>query len=303
MAAAAPMRVLVTGGSGFLGSHVSDVLVQRGHSVVVLDLQAPASSGREFVHGDIRDRDSVLKAVQGCDAVFHCAAIADLDAARSAPQDAIEVNVTGTLVALECAGAAGVQRFIHASSVYVLSKAGSIYRTTKQAAENLVQDLSAQLDVESTILRFGSLYGPRADANNAILRLVTQAVRDQRIDFWGDGSEIREYIHIADAAELAVDALDAKYAGQVLHITGRERITTLELVVMINEMLGGQVDISLGDQPFEGRYRITPYSFEAVTARRIVRDTYIDLGLGLLETIKQVSSAADDGYQDERVSE
>ncbi len=294
-------RVLVTGGSGFLGSHIADVLLNRGHEVVIYDQSAPDSSDRTFVQGDIRDLAALRSAMSDCDGVFHCAAIADLEQARTAPRTAVEVNILGTLGVLETAAEVGARRFMHASSVYVFSKGGSVYRTTKQAAENLIQDLAAQFELDATILRFGSLYGPRADANNAILRLVTQAVTEQRIDFWGDGTEVREYIHIADAAELAVDAMDPKYVGQALHVTGRERLSTLELVEMINEMLGGELEIQLRDTPFEGRYRLTPYSYETVTARRIVRDTYIDLGLGLLETIRDVSQERGMGYSEEEV--
>jgi UDP-glucose 4-epimerase len=279
-------KALVTGGSGFLGSHIADELVQKGHEVVVLDLKPPVSEELTFIQADIRDAQAVNDAVTGCDSVFHCAAIADLDRARNAPRLALEVNVLGTLTALEAAGAAGVQRFMLASSVYIFSNLGSVYRTTKQAAERLVEDLSPELGLRSTVLRFGSLYGPRADPQNAILRLVTQAVNDRRIDFWGDGTEIREYVHISDAASLAVTALDLKYAEDAVHITGRERISTLELVQMIDEMLGGGIEIKLRNEPFEGRYRLTPYSFTTDKGRRLVGDTYVDLGLGLLEAIR-----------------
>ena len=284
-----PSRILVTGGSGFLGSHIVDALLMRGHEVVVLDLEPPASEDRSFILADIRDTQAVNDAMIGCDAVFHCAAIADLDRARDLPRLALEVNVLGTLTALEAAGAAGVRRFMLASSVYVFSNGGSVYRTTKQAAERLVEDLSPQLGLRSTILRFGSLYGPRADPQNAILRLVTQAVNDRRIDFWGDGTEIREYVHITDAASLAVAALDPKYGEEALHITGRERVSTLELLQMIDEILGGGIEIKLCNEPFEGRYRLTPYSFTANKGRRLVGDTYVDLGLGLVEAIKASS--------------
>jgi len=190
---------------------------------------------------------------------------------------------------MEAASEAGVARFMHASSVYVFARGGSVYRTTKQAAEHLVQDLSPGLGLNSTILRFGSLYGPRADPQNAILRLVAQAVTEGRMDFWGNGSEVREYIHITDAAALAVDALDEQFSGQSLHITGRERLTTLELLETIKEMMGGGVAISLHDEPFEGRYRLTPYSYEGSSGRRIVGRTYMDLGLGVLEAIRTMS--------------
>jgi UDP-glucose 4-epimerase len=286
-----PMRVLVSGGSGFLGSHICDELTLRGHSVVSLDLELPVPSAgdQEFTAADIRDSNAVAQALDGCQAVFHCAAVADLEAARRNPRKALEVNVLGTLSMLEAANAAGVTRFMHASSVYVFSKGGSVYRTSKQAAENLVQDLAGPFGLSATILRFGSLYGPRADPGNAIRRLVTQAVTERRIDFWGDGTEIREYIHIRDAASLAVDALDERFAGESLHIAGRERISTLELLETLNEMMGGDLTVAMRDVPFEGRYRLTPYSFEANTSRRLVSDTYVDLGLGLLEAIRDIS--------------
>ena len=289
MAGVAASRVLVTGGSGFLGSHIADELVRRGRQVVVLDLEAPEAVDREVVIADVRDADAVRAAMTGCEAVFHCAAIADLAGARDLPRLAIEVNVLGTLSVLEAAAATGTRRFMHTSSVYVFSRSGSVYRTTKKAAENLIQDLAGPMGIGATILRFGSLYGPRADEHNAILRLVKQAVTERRIDFWGDGSEIREYIHITDAAGLAVDALADDYVGQSLHITGRERLSTLELIQMINEMMGGDLEVSLQDEPFEGRYRLTPYSFEQNTGRRLTGETYVDLGLGLLEAIRAVS--------------
>lgn len=283
------MRVLVTGGSGFLGSHIAEELVRRGHDVVSLDGREPPTDVYASILGDIRDSEVVRLAATGCDAVYHCAAIADLDQARTDPRLSTEVNVLGTLTVLEAAAASGVKRFVHASSVYVYARGGSIYRTTKRAAEGLVEDLSPAWGLESTILRFGSLYGPRADANNSIFRLVNQAVVQGRIDFWGNGSEIREYIHVTDAAGLAVEALASQYAGQVLHIAGRERISTRELVDMINEMLGGNLSVTMRDEPFEGRYRITPYSFESNPGRRFTGETYVDLGLGILEAIREVA--------------
>jgi UDP-glucose 4-epimerase len=287
------MRVLVTGGGGFLGSHICDELTLRGASVVVLDLvHSPwLSEGQEMVVADVADKESLDRAMRGCDAVFHCAAVADLDAARADPRKAIEINVLGTLSVLESAAEAGVSRFVHASSVYVLSRSGSVYRTSKMAAENVVQDIAGQFPLAPTILRFGSLYGPRADPGNAILRMVRQAVLEGRIDFWGDGSEVREYIHIRDAAALAVDSVAGQYAGQTLHIAGRERLSTIELLETINEMLGGGLEITLQDRSFEGRYHLTPYSFESTLGRRIVGNTYVDLGLGVLETIRLISES------------
>ncbi len=288
------MRILITGGSGFLGSHIADEATRRGYEVVMLD-RVPSpwlTVGQREVLGDIADAGLLTEAMAGCDAVYHCAAIADLQKARQDPRAAIEVNVLGTLNVMQAAASSGVGRLLHASSVYVYSRSGSVYRTSKQAAESLVSDLCGELGLEVTILRFGSLYGPRADPDNAILRLTTQAVRDRRIDFWGEGSEVREYIHIRDAAALALDALASNYIGQALHIAGRERLTTRELIETIAETLGGGIEITYEDQPFEGRYRLTPFSHDEGLGRRIVSSTYIDLGLGLLEQIRDISEIA-----------
>ena len=124
------MRVLVTGGSGFLGSHIAEELVRRGHDVLSLDDRVPPTAGYTAVVGDIRDREVVEQAMTGCEAVYHCAAIADLDQARSEPRRATEVNVLGTLGVLEAAASLSVNRFMHASSVYVYARGGSVYRTT-----------------------------------------------------------------------------------------------------------------------------------------------------------------------------
>ncbi|MEC8520514.1 MAG: NAD(P)-dependent oxidoreductase [Actinomycetota bacterium] len=289
------MRILITGGSGFLGSHIADEASHRGHEVVTFD-RLPSSwrsaEQREIV-GDILDFDALSNSMADCDAVYHCAAVADLGEARRDPKTAVSVNVLGTLAVMQAAQASGVHRLLHASSVYVYSRSGSVYRTTKRAAESLVSDLSKDFGLSTTLLRFGSLYGPRADADNAILRLTTQAVTEGRMDFWGDGSEVREYIHIRDAAALALDALSPEFDGQALHITGRERLTSRELVETIAETLGGEIDITFKDEPFEGRYRLTPFSHEDSLGRRIVSSTYIDLGLGLLEQIRMVSDERD----------
>jgi len=179
------MRILVTGGGGFLGSHIVEELVLRDHSVVSADLYPSVSECQncEYLELDICDYEAVSDAVRGCDAIYNCAGVADLEIARQNPRKAIEVNVLGTLNVIEAAHEQNVSRLLQASSVYVFSRHGSVYRTTKQAGENLIQDLCGSWNIEATILRFGSLYGPRADAGNAIRRLVAQAVNENRMDF------------------------------------------------------------------------------------------------------------------------
>lgn len=284
------MRVVVTGSSGFLGSHLADAATARGMSVRLFDV-APSpwrTTDQDEVVADVRDADAVAAAVADADAVFHLAAVADLREAAEDPERATDVNVEGTRTVLAAARAAGVSRVLLASSVYAHSRAGGTYRDSKRAAERLAREAHAS-GLPTTILRFGSLYGPRADPGNAVRRILTQVLTERRIDFWGDGTEVREYAHVADAAALALDALDERHAGATLHLTGRERITTRELVELVAEMVGGDVPITFSDRPFDGRYRLTPFTLteEPVElGRTLVGDSYIDLGLGLLHTMQ-----------------
>ncbi len=296
------MRVLVTGSSGFLGRHVVTALHSAGHDVLGFD-QVPESPGEasdamledgiERIVGDVRDVDAITDALDGCDAAYHLAAVADLSAAADDPLHAAQVNVVGTSAALEACRRTGTSRFIHASTVYVHASAGSVYRTTKRAAESLVHDCAELWGLHPTVLRFGSLYGPGADSDNAIRRIITMALTDRRIEFWGDGTEVREYIHAADAARLAVRALDERFVGRTLHLVGRDRMTTGEMVRMVAEIVGSDLPVVFGEERYRGRYHLTPYSLDAgriSIGERLTDETYVDLGLGLLDTMQHLAA-------------
>lgn len=289
------MKILVTGGAGFLGSTIADVLSDAGHDVVLFDhIASPyLRKTQTMVVGDIRDPAALATAAEGCGAIYHLAAIADLAQATANPRTAVEVNILGTLNALEVARQHKVKRFVFASSIYVYSTQGAIYRTTKQACENLIHDYKDNYDLDFTILRFGSLYGPRTDDNNAIHRIIRQALTERRIDFWGNGTEVREYIHVLDAARMSLDILADEHANQIIHLTGRERMTTREMLEMVREILGGDIEIAFNDTPFTGRYIQTPYAYTPRLGRRMTGSTYIDLGLGLLDQIQSIEQDRD----------
>src|SRR5262245_11771400 len=136
------MKAIVFGGSGFLGSHVADALVKAGYKVIVFDRKKSQflRAGQEMIIGDILDEKAVANAVAGCDAVYNFAGIADIDKAASNPLETIKVNVLGNSTILEACRKARTKRYIFASSLYVYSKSGSFYRSTKQACELIIEN-------------------------------------------------------------------------------------------------------------------------------------------------------------------
>src|SRR5262249_4499758 len=152
-------------------------------------------------------------------AVYHLAGFADLNAAKTRPLDTVTSNVLGTVQLLEAMRARKIDRLLFASTAYVYSREGGFYRCSKQACENYIEEYARTFGLRFTVIRYGSLYGPRADSANGVYRLLRTAMVDSRITYAGAPDDVREYIHVEDAARLSVDVLDDSYAGQHLMLT------------------------------------------------------------------------------------
>lgn len=283
-------HVVVYGGSGFLGSHVADALADAGYRVRIFDLRESPyrRPDQEMVVGDLRDPQATIAAAAGCRYVFNFAGLADIDDAMNRPVDTVALNVLGNVHALEAARLAGAERFVFASSVYVYSESGSFYRASKQAAERFVEAYQERYGLPYTILRYGSLYGRRADGRNGIYRLLQQALKQGRIHYIGSGDAMREYIHVTDAAKLSVQALGAEYANRHLVLTGQERLQVRNLLRMIAEMLPSGAELSFGEQTQDGHYVMTPYAFHPKIGHKLVANDYVDLGQGLLDCLAEM---------------
>lgn len=285
-------RVLVTGGSGFLGSHLVDALVERGHDVTVFDrARARWLPDRvRMVLGDLAQPDAVTEAVRGHEIVYHLAGFADLNAARNRPVDTVHANILGTVHLLEAMRATAVERFLFASTVYVYSREGGFYRCSKQACETYIDEYAACYGLRYTVLRYGSLYGPRADRSNGVYRLLSQAMTEGRIAYTGTPDDIREYIHVEDAARLSVDAMAAGFEGKHLLLTGPSALRAADLFTMFQEILGREiaVDYRKAEGPRAGHYSITPYAFTPKPGRKLVTTEYVDMGQGLLQMVEEL---------------
>jgi len=285
------VRAIVLGGSGFVGSHVADALSDAGHETTVFDLR-PAPWLRDeqrFVAGDLTDLDAVISAVEGHEAVYNFAGIADIDNARTRPLDTVRVNVLGNAHVLEACRLAGVGRYLFASSIYVSSEAGSFYRVSKQACELYIEEYGREHGLHWTILRYGTLYGRRASDDNSVHRYLREALRDRRIVAHGTGEELREYIHVDDAARLSVQVLDDEFAGQQVVLTGHHPMRYADLLALIREIVGDDVEVAFAPTGGTPHYRITPYTFRPPVARKLVSNHYIDMGQGLLDCLAEIA--------------
>lgn len=289
------MKVAVFGGSGFVGSHVADELTARGHRVKIYDLKPSPylKKGQEMVVGDILDKEKVLGAVRGCDAVYNFAGLADLDTATTQPIDTINQNILGNAYILEASVKSRVKRCVYASTIYVYSSLGGFYRCSKQASELYIEEYQNRYGLNFTILRYGTLYGPRADKRNSVYRYLKQGLLEKKIIGYGTGDELREYIHVSDAAKLSVDVLAEEFKNSYIIITGHHPIKYKDMLQTIKEILGGKAQIVFRPPKESARYSahygITPYSFIPKLGKKLVSHYYTDIGQGLLECLHEIS--------------
>lgn len=284
-------RILIMGGSGFLGSHIADAFSEAGHQVTIFD-KVPSPYLRDdqaFIMGNILNCESVEEACKECDAVYHLAGMADIGETSNKPKESFILNVLGTINVIEAVIKHKVGRFLFASTVYVYSDQGSFYKVSKQTVESLLREYAKCYDLDYTILRYGSIYGPRAQKWNGMRKLIKEARETGRIIYRGTGEERREYIHVKDAARLSVQALSSEYSGRSLIITGAQSVSSRELMSMIKEIMQEKVTV---DYEPQGRdplhYSLTPYRFTPLPGEKIVPHVFLDLGQGLLELIEDV---------------
>ncbi len=253
------MRVLVTGGSGFIGSHVVDKLRARGYEPVIYDLRpspwhtgAGGSGSVDTVLGSITDREALERALHSCDAVAHLAAVADVNDVHAEPEDAERVNARGTVTVLEAARRAGVKRIVYASTIWVYSDCepeavdedtllpapSHLYTSTKLAGELYCKAYLELYGIDYTILRFGIPYGPRAREAAVIPAFVNKALRGEPLTLAGDGSQSRRFVYVEDLADGVARGLDEVAANRVYNLASDENVTIKQIAETVKDLIG-----------------------------------------------------------------
>lgn len=291
------MRIVVFGGSGFLGSHVVDKLVSDGHEVTNFDcvLSRYQTSNFETVIGSILDLPSVNSILEGVDAIYHFAGIADIGTANSDPLKAMAVNTLGTLNLLEACKTNSVSKFIFASSLYVHSREGGIYRCSKMAAEELIYEYNQQHGLDYVVLHYGSLYGPRSGLENGLHRIVEEAMRTGRVRYSGHRDTLREYIFVEDAAESTVKMLDPFFSNSCITIAGSQSQRIADVLGIIAETIGITREVEFTEQYYAGHYVRTPYALRRPASRKYTPPLQTDFAHGILKLVEQFDTEPQQG--------
>lgn len=286
-------KAVIFGGSGFIGSYVADELTRRNYKVVIADKikSQYIKPEQEFIQIDILDFNSIQKAIENASFVYNFVAIANLDESINKPMETMQINVMANMNILEaCRKNRTIERFIYASSAYALSEDGSFYGISKRTSEKIIEEYYKRYGLKYSIIRYGSIYGERESHNNYIYNLIYDALKTGKLIYKGDGEDIREYIHVADSAKLSVDILENQaFENEHIILTGIEKLKRIELLTMINEILGNKLEIVNIDSNYFGHYKITPYAFHPTVAKKLVANPFMDLGQGLLEVIRTIS--------------
>ena len=248
------MKTLVTGGAGFIGSHVVDRLLAEGHAVRVFDRLDPAAPPRkhcEHVVGDLLDPISLSTAAEGCDVIFHLAAAADVGLVAKDPAGSEALNSRGTLNVLEAARASGA-RVVYASTIWVYSDVRAsevdedselglpshLYTATKLAGEMYCRSYGELYGVTSTILRFGIPYGPRARPAAVLPIFVNKALAGESLTIAGDGLQTRRFVYVEDLADGVVAALKPQAAGRIYNLVGQEETSVRQIAEAVRGAIG-----------------------------------------------------------------
>jgi UDP-glucose 4-epimerase len=249
------MKVLVTGGSGFIGSHVVDKLRDKGVKVRIYDGIMPNyRNDIEYYQGSILDYEALCFAMSGADVVMHLAAVADVKGVLENPHYSESINVRGTINVLEAARTSEVKRVAYGSTTWVYSEASSdsdevnestllhapthLYTATKLTGEYYCQSYSELYDLDVTILRYGIPYGPRARDGAVIPIFVKKALNGETLTIAGDGSQYRNFIYVEDLAEGNVLALQSIARNKIYNLDGKERIAIKQIAETIQKIIG-----------------------------------------------------------------
>jgi UDP-glucose 4-epimerase len=256
------MKILVTGGAGFIGSHVVDILLKDGHEVLIYDLEAPRfSQPCKNIAADVNDTDTLIKASAGFDMIYHMAAEANVNRFFENPVLSNYNTATSTISVLECARKNHIQRVLLSSTEWVYGSSAAaddsqiteetpvaqepdhLYTSSKIAAELYCRNYRTLYGVDFTIMRYGIPFGQRARPETVTPIFINKIISGGEITIHGDGSQTRQFIYVKDLAEGNVSCMKPDAENQIFNINGREVISVLDIVRTLERILDKKANV------------------------------------------------------------
>ena len=296
------MKIAVTGGSGFIASHVVDHLIADGNEVVVIDHRVrPHRDDVSFEDIDILNLSALIQATRDCDYIFHLAAVSNVNYAHKYPVYTVDLNINGTTNVLEAARLNNIRRIFFASTVWIytgtrgngslteeepfhLPDAGHIYTTSKIASEMIIHNYWQLYGQPFTILRYGIPYGPRMREELVIPIFIRKALQGEPIIIQGDGNQYRNYVYIDDLARAHLLAMSDRAQNQVYNLEGAQKISIRDIARTIDKVLGGGVRIE------HVLARPGDYAGKEVSAKKILEELNweprVDFEAGMIRTVE-----------------
>jgi UDP-glucose 4-epimerase len=264
------MKILVTGGAGFIGSNLCERLVQDGHEVIVYDnllrgnkLKPEIQQQLTLQVADVRDKDTMKHATEGCDVIFHLAALLGVDIVADNPVETMDIESIGTRNVVECALENKVGKVLYASTsgIYghsaiekavtedIIVDPRTSYAIAKRYNEIYLAAHHEENNLQSVSLRFFNVYGDNQDERMVIPRFIEQALNDQPITVFGSGKQTRDFTHIDDTVEACVRLMEKVSGCEVFNIANEDEGCIGDLAVLIKELTGSKSEINYLDAP------------------------------------------------------
>ena len=256
------MKILVTGGSGFIGSHITDKLIEKGHKVKIYDLDTPKYDQKcDYIKGDVLDLYRLIQESRDHEIIYHLAAEANVNRFYDSPIYSNQITSASTINVLEAARNNEIKRVLLASTEWVYgsptidentliteetpttNNPDHIYTSAKIASEMFCKNYNRLYDVDYTIMRFGIPFGERARPETVTPIFLSKLLNDEEITIHGDGSQTRQFIYVKDLAEGCVVCLQDKAKNEIINLEGREVISVLDIIRNLEKILNKKAKI------------------------------------------------------------
>jgi len=274
---------LVTGASGFIASHIADYLTKKNFKVTLFDKRKSPykKKNQKMIIGNLNNYRDIIKATKKQNTILHFAASADLTESNEKPFETIENNVFGTLNLIRSCVKNKVKKIFYASSIYAISEQGGIYSTSKLSSEMIIEQLCKKFNIKFVILRFGTVYGERANKFNTVKNFVDNAKKYKKIFRNTQGNEIRSYINVHDVTKIIYILNKKKHENAYFNIFGNRKIIVKKLLGLIKKKIPGTKIFYSKKDYRKYNYKTNPFTYKLRKGKIIKLKKYIDLETGL----------------------